>query len=89
MLAAGERAEERAAFGLREALGRPADAGAVQVIAELVRSEQASARSGADAQRLAVGMLASDVGDDEYQELAAWTVAAGVLLNLDAVLTKE
>ena len=82
-------AEERAAFGLREALGRPAEHSDVRLLVELVRLEEASGRSDADAHRLATGMTPSVDGSGDHQELAAWTVAAGVLLNLDAVLTKE
>lgn len=89
MLGGGSSAEERAAFGLREALGRPAEHSDVRLLVELVRLEEASGRSDADAHRLATGMTPSVDGSGDHQELAAWTVAAGVLLNLDAVLTKE
>lgn len=89
MLAVGGSAEERAVFGLQEALGRPADKIDVRVLVELVRLEETSGRSDEDAGRLATGMTPAVAEDRDLQELAAWTVAAGVLLNMDAVLTKE
>ena len=89
MYAAGDSAVERAAFGLRETLVRPADPFDMQIVARLVDAERAAGRSTEESISLACDPLGPLAEGQDPAELAAWTVAASVLLNQDAVLTKQ
>jgi hypothetical protein len=85
----GGSVEDRARFGLRLCLARPPQAEQVQRVAALYQSEHAHYRQNPkEALALATdprGPVPSGMAADE---LAAWTVIANVLLNLDGVLTK-
>lgn len=81
---------DRMRFGLELCLGRPARAEQIQQLERLYRSELSHYRAHPkDAATLAtdpLGPLPSGMATDE---LAAWTVLANVLLNLDGVLTRS
>lgn len=78
---------ERLKYAIRLCQGRPAEQSQIDILARLLASEQASFQASAEAARK---MAATDgaVPGDAAAEMAAWTVVANVLLNLDAVLTK-
>ncbi len=81
----GSTAESRAGFGLRLCLARPPRADQMQELAKLHADELARYRN----DPAAAGKLAGTVAaGTDVAELAAWTVVANVLLNLDSVLTK-
>src|SRR5439155_9920715 len=85
----GPAAEDRARFGLTLCLARPADAAPVDHLLALYR--EAVARYRGDPQAalaLATDPLGPLPPGVAAEELAAWTVVANVLLNLDGVLTK-
>jgi hypothetical protein len=85
----GNSLEERTRFALRLCLVRTPKQEQVTRLLELYQSELEHYRQApAEAMKLAtdpVGPLPSDMRPDE---LAAWTVVANVVLNLDGVLTK-
>jgi hypothetical protein len=85
----GASIEERARYGLRLALARPPLDEQVKKIIELYESEHEHYRKDANAARAMatdpLGPLPDGMAADE---VAAWTVIANVLLNLDGVLTK-
>jgi len=85
----GATAEERARFGLRLCLCRPPQLEQVKHVAALFESERAHYRQDAKAAlALATEPLGALPAGMDAAELAAWTVVANVLLNLDAVLMK-
>jgi mono/diheme cytochrome c family protein len=85
----GATAEERARFGLRLCLCRPPRAEQVKQVMELFQTEHAHYRKDAKAAlALATEPLGALPAGWDAAELAAWTVVANVLLNLDAVLMK-
>jgi hypothetical protein len=81
---------DRASYGLRLCLCRPAHAQQVRELVGLVESERQNFREAPDAaKQLAsdpLGPLPDGMAPDE---LAAWTVASNVLLNLDGVMSKR
>lgn len=81
----GDSMNSRARYALELCLARSATDEQVEVLARLMKAELHRFREDADAARQAAG---TDAGEDP-SELAAWTVAASVLLNLDGVLTKN
>jgi hypothetical protein len=86
----GNTTEERAAFGLRLCLGRPPRPEQVQEIVGLIEAErQHYATRPDEARKLAADPLGPLPEGADPVELAAWTVAANVLLNLDGVLSKN
>lgn len=85
----GASAEERASFGLRLCLCRPPQVGQVRHIVELYETERERYRKDVKAAlALATEPLGPLPAGMDAGELAAWTVVANVLLNLDGVLTK-
>jgi hypothetical protein len=85
----GTTVDERARFGLRIVTARPANDEQVKKIVGLFDSEKEHYRKDAKAaQAMATDPLGSLPAGMEADDLAAWTVIANVLLNLDAVLTK-
>jgi hypothetical protein len=79
----GETVESRAGFGLRLCLARPPKPEQVHELTKLFVDELARYRGDAAAAKKLAGDASADAA-----ELAAWTVVANVLLNLDGVLTK-
>jgi len=86
----GDTPETRAEFALRLCLCRPARTDQVAELLALYRSELDHYRQRPnDALELATGPLGPLPPGMDTAEAAAWTVVANVLLNLDAVLTKN
>jgi hypothetical protein len=85
----GSTAEDRARFALRLCLVRDPESDQVAKLSELYRSELEHYRqTPADALKLATDPLGPLPPGMSADELAAWTVVANVVLNLDAILTK-
>jgi hypothetical protein len=85
----GTTAEERAGFGLRLCLCRPPQPEQVKQLVALFESEREHyRRDGKAATAMATEPLGPLPAGMDAGELAAWTVVANVLLNLDGVLTK-
>ncbi len=86
---AGPDVDARVAYGLRICLGRPPTAKQIEHLSKLYNSELAYFQSNAEA---AVQMATEPLGplpkELDAADMAAWTVVANVLLNLDGVLTK-
>jgi hypothetical protein len=86
----GTTLEQRAAYGLQLCLCRPPTGEQVAELVELVRTEAMHfQQDNGGARDLAAspdGRLPDGV---DMAELAAWTVASNVLLNLDGVLSKR
>jgi hypothetical protein len=86
----GETAETRVRFGLRLCLGRPPTNGQVKTLVSLYEKELAQYQPDtAAATKLATEPLGPLPENANPAETAAFTVVANVLLNLDAVLTKN
>ncbi|MEX2186141.1 MAG: PSD1 and planctomycete cytochrome C domain-containing protein [Pirellulales bacterium] len=86
----GATAEDRASFGLRICLlrdGKPAEVARLAQLYE--RSRSRFANSPDEAKRLATDPLGPLPAGMVDGELAAWTVVANVLLNLDETLMKR
>jgi hypothetical protein len=82
--------KERAAYGLRLCLARPVHEDQIGTIVNLVEEELIHYRQDGDAARqLATEPLGPLPDGMDAIELAAWTVAANVMLNLDGFLTKR
>jgi mono/diheme cytochrome c family protein len=85
----GTTTEERARFGLQLCLCRPPRTEQVQQVMELFQTEQEHYRKDTKAAlALATEPLGPLPAGMDTAELAAWTVVANVLLNLDAVMMK-
>ncbi|MGE3315433.1 MAG: PSD1 and planctomycete cytochrome C domain-containing protein [Planctomycetaceae bacterium] len=85
----GTTVEERVRFAIRLCLGRPADDKQAAALAELYRSEIEHYRKNAEpALKIATDPLGPVPEGMDAAELAAWTIVANVLLNLDGVLMK-
>jgi hypothetical protein len=79
----------RAIYGFRLALARHPDAREVDVLVAAYQRERDHFRQDPGAARALLRGLVPAPADAELPELAAWTVIANVLLNLDETLTKE
>jgi hypothetical protein len=85
----GATAEERVRYGLSLCLCRPPTQEQVQQVLKLYQSERERYRKDTQAAvALATEQLGPLPAGMEADDLAAWTVVANVLLNLDGVLTK-
>jgi hypothetical protein len=86
----GATPDEQARFGLRLCLAREPDAAQVGALKALYDSEAAHYRGDPDAARaLATEPIGPLPDGADPAEMAAWTSVANVLLNLDAVLTRN
>jgi hypothetical protein len=86
----GESTVDRARYGLQLCLARPAGAPQVDQLVELFAAElEESRKDDKAALELATDPLGPLPEGMSAPELAAWTVVANVLLNLDGVLTKN
>ena len=86
----GSATEARLRFALRLATGRPPTDQQVAALAKLHAEEFAEYLTNtAAAMKLATVPLGALPATADPAEMAAWTVVANVLLNLDAVLTKN
>lgn len=90
LLEGGATDESRLRFGLERSLLRPANPDAVAALVELVAAERA--RFGADRES-AIAVATDPLGalpeEIDAVEAAAFVVAANVILNQDAFLTKD
>ncbi len=86
----GATPESRAAYGFRLATGRPPGSEDAADLLAAYRDFRTKFRADAEGARklIAVGDSAPDPALDA-QELAAWTMVANLILNLDEVLNKE
>jgi mono/diheme cytochrome c family protein len=84
----GSTASERAAFGLQLCLIRPPSSAQVESLVQLYESELAHFRADSAAAVKMAGNLPLGTVSADPAEIAAWTVVANVLLNLDGVLMK-
>jgi hypothetical protein len=86
----GEDTESKVSFGLRLCLGRPPSEEQVKTLVGLYEKEAGAYQSDPEgATKLATQPLGSLPEGADAAETAAYTVVANVLLNLDAVLTKN
>ena len=86
----GTDGRARLSYGIQLCLARPPRAEQVDTLLELLKSESDFYRNNpAEAERLATEPLGPVPKEMNPAELAAWTVVANVLLNLDGVLTKS
>ncbi len=86
----GATVEDRSAFVLRLALARPPQEAQVNQLTALYRSELEHYRGHAKAaEQMATMPLGPLPAGYDVSELAAWTVVANVVLNLDGVLSKR
>jgi hypothetical protein len=85
----GSTDEDRATYGLRLCLCHPPRPEQIKQVIALLQTERAHYRKDAAAAlALATEPLGPLPSGSSADELAAWTVVANVLLNLDGVLTK-
>jgi hypothetical protein len=86
----GTNAEDRLAMGLRLAAGRRPDDSEMRLLLDNLQTQLGYFRSHPQetAQLLAVGAKPSDT-KLKAEELAAYTVIASLILNLDEVITKQ
>jgi hypothetical protein len=86
----GMTAEQRAAFGLRSCLSRSPKPGEAKRLGALAEKELSHYKEDSDsATKLVKFAGASDKESTDSAELAAWTVVANVLLNLDEFVMKQ
>ena len=86
----GADTEARLRFALKLCTARPTDSAQVKALEALYESELAAYRADAGAAaKLATQPLGPLPANADAAELAAWTVVANVLLNLDALLMKS
>jgi hypothetical protein len=86
----GDNCEARVRFGLRLCLGRPPTDDQVKTLVSLYEKELSQYQpDAAAATKLATEPLGPLPENTNPAESAALTVVANVLLNLDAVLTKN
>jgi hypothetical protein len=86
----GEDTESRVTFGLRLCLGRAPTEDQVKTLVALHEKEAAAYQTNPEgATKLATQPLGPLPDGADAAETAAYTVLANVLLNLDAVLTKN
>jgi hypothetical protein len=85
----GKAAADRVRFGLRLCLCRPPRAAEIEELMKLLHTEEQHYRGDPKAARsIATEPLGPLPPGSDPAEMAAWTVIANVLLNLDCVLTK-
>jgi hypothetical protein len=82
MLAAGPDVRSRAAFGIKLVLSREARPAELDRLASMYEQELAHYRTGD-------GAAAGPAARSDAPDVAAWTMVANVLLNLDETVTKE
>jgi hypothetical protein len=85
--------DERLTYGFRLCLTRRPGEKELRRLAELHRQQLEIYRADIEgAKKIAQGVVAENKTDDKKgdpAEIAAWTMVANVLLNLDEILTKE
>lgn len=90
MLAAGTTVNERLAFGFKLATSRSATAAELQVLSAGLSSDLAHLQRDTDAAKKLITFGDSKASANlDPVELAAYTLTANILLNLDEVVTRE
>jgi hypothetical protein len=85
----GTNDEERLSFAFRLATARLPSAAELEVLRTVLDQQRLLYRDDPDAARALMEIGEADVADDlDVQELAAWTMVASAILNLDETLTK-
>lgn len=79
----------RATHAFRLCVARPPDSAELHLLLAEFHRERDHFATAPGAARQVVGSAGPRVAEAELADLAAWTVVAGVLLNLDETLTKE
>ena len=82
-------AAERVKYGFRLCVSRSSSAAELEALLELYTSTVAEYRKDKDAARKLALVLGLPKPDLDSAELAAWTVVANALLNLDETITRE
>jgi hypothetical protein len=80
--------EQQIADGLQRALLRPADRQQVAVLMGLLQETRSDYQNDIPAAKKMAGSPGMDKSDEEVAQLAALTVVANVILNMDSFLTK-
>ena len=84
--------DQRIELGFRLCTARPPDESETALLRELFEAERAHFQGELDAARALAAPPGLPLGTDEASldvaELAAWTVVANALLNLDETITK-
>lgn len=80
-------AEQRIKLGLETALLHPANPQQTEVLVELYSQSAATFRTAPDQTTAVLGSYSSKIDTGQHAELAALTVVANVILNLDEFLT--
>jgi hypothetical protein len=88
MVEGGTRAADRVSFGFRAVLIRPPLAEERDRLVALYEQQLRNFRGDTDAAAKLVSNQTTSLDGADNPEVAAWTVVANVLLNLDEVLTK-
>jgi hypothetical protein len=90
MVSAGKTPAERATAGFRICLARPPyEHELARLVALFEESRAEFAKSPEQAKLMATNSLSPATAEPELADLAAWTVVANVLLNLDEMLMKR
>jgi hypothetical protein len=94
MMAADATPRARAAFGVKLVVSRTAAAAELDRLVALYQSERARYATRPDDAARVVGQAATasattSAGPGATADVAAWTMVANVLLNLDEAVTKE
>ncbi|MDP6678121.1 MAG: DUF1549 domain-containing protein [Verrucomicrobiota bacterium] len=84
----GGSTDERLKFALRLTLAKPVEASRLAAIRDLFESELAHYRQESTGAKALFGETVPVPDGAAFPEMAAWTVVANVLLNLDAILMK-
>ncbi|CAN5900967.1 PSD1 and planctomycete cytochrome C domain-containing protein [soil metagenome] len=85
----GESVESRVRYGLQLALARPAKDGQISALVQLYQQELTNYQAQPEeAKKLATEPLGALPAGADPAVMAAWTMVANVLLNMDAVLMK-
>jgi hypothetical protein len=86
----GVTSADRAAFGFRLATSRKPTAGEAAVLLKVYEAELAEFQADADAATKLLSYGAAKRNEAlEIKDLAAWTMVANLILNLDETVTKE
>lgn len=85
----GNTVESRVRYGLELSLARPAKEGQIAALVQLYQQELTNYKAQPEeAKKLATEPLGALPAGADPAEMAAWTMVANVLLNMDAVLMK-
>lgn len=87
---APQEPKQRLSWGFRLCTARHPDPNELQELQQLLADQQQFYREHPDeAKKLVTAYSVEPVDESDYSELAAWTVLANTLLNLDEVVTKN